>query len=179
MPTNGEIGYTTLGKSDLQVSRLCFGTWHLGSKSEHAAALDLLGEAYDRGINFFDTSDNYRSEGLIGLAIRDGTIPKDKVLIATKTGAPVSEYEAHSFAEQGKEVDTSGERLKRQVEKSLRLLGVDVVHLYQTHVYDPETPSLEVVATMNDLIKEGKIFHYGFSAKMFSPGESRRFWRGS
>ncbi|MEK7070175.1 MAG: aldo/keto reductase [Patescibacteria group bacterium] len=164
MRVEGGVGRTTLGKSEIEVSRLCFGTYKLGSKLDAPSALDLLVTAYESGINFFDTSDNYLgAEALIGIAIRDGILPRNEIVIATKTGLSRSEYEARDFQSAGKESDNSSSRIRQQVEHSLRVMGVDIIDLYQIHVYSSEVGPKGIASTMNDLINKGKIRHWGVS----------------
>src|SRR3990167_8563988 len=154
----------SLGNTDLEVSNVCFGTYKLGIKPAPEEALDLLGHAFDAGVNFIDTSDNYRAaELLIGQALREGILPRDEVVIATKTGLARSEYEDFGFQVDGREQDASPQRLKRRAEGSLRMLGVDTIDLFQVHVHDPAVEPLEIAVAMNELITEGKIRHWGVS----------------
>ncbi|MDE1825486.1 MAG: aldo/keto reductase [Candidatus Micrarchaeota archaeon] len=151
---SSETSYKKLGNSDLEVSKLAFGTYRMISKSEPLEAIELIKKAFRSGINFFATSDNYHSEMLVGKAISD--LPREKVVIATMTGLPITQY--HKF-----EVSTSSKRINEQVDKSRKILGVDTIDLYQTHAYDQNTPMLEVVSTMSELVEKKKIRYYGFS----------------
>lgn len=152
-----------LGHSDMFVSQIGYGTYHLREKLGSAEAIDSLGAAFDHGITLFDTSDNYGTEELIGIAIKEGALPRDEVVIATKTGLATSAREHQQWSLEGKKVDTSPERIKTQVDKSLRLLGVEVIDLYQLHVEDTSISAETHVEAMNDLIAAGKIRGYGVS----------------
>lgn len=159
-----EVGQTHLGNSDLEVSTVGFGTYKLGIKPSASEALDLLGHAFDAGVNLFDTSDNYPgAEMLLARAIADGTLPRDDIVISDKTGFAGPEYEHYEFVARGVRQDLSPERIRRKVDDSLRVLGVDEIDLYQVHVYDPAVEPIAIVRVMNDLIGLGKIRHWGVS----------------
>ena len=169
MESNVEVGNTKIG--DMGVSRLCFGTYQMIQRvKEPIDAINLMQQAYESGINFFDTADQYGpSEALIRFAISQGILPKDKVVIATKVGYPTTGDEYADFKsrnklnENGMPVDASPARIRQQVDKSLSNLGIDAIGIYQIHDFDPSTSHLEVISAMNDLINDGKIRHYGFS----------------
>jgi aryl-alcohol dehydrogenase-like predicted oxidoreductase len=166
-----EIPYETpfeqirLGDSDMVVSSVGFGTYHLRDKIGGAEAIDAMGAAFEAGITLYDTSDNYGTEELIGLAVREGVLPRDEIVIATKTGLATSAGEAHEFAMRDRQVDLSPDRVEAQVEKSLRLLGDDVgvIDLYQLHSYDPLVLPERIARTMDSLVRHGKIRAYGVS----------------
>lgn len=152
-----------LGDTGMSVSSVGFGTYHLREKIGPSAAIDAMGAAFEAGINLFDTSDNYGTEELIGIAVREGILPRDEVVIATKTGLATSLEEHLAWQAEGRRIDTSPERIRTQAEKSLRLLGDDVgvIDLYQLHgrgAWGSSTASV-----MNELIAEGKIRAYGVS----------------
>lgn len=154
---------TLIEGTDLRVSPVCFGTYKLRDKANTSEALRLLGHAYETGVNFFDTSDNYPAEAILGIALRDGTLPKDDVVISTKTGLATSIYEAQDFHLRRIDKDTSAPRIKTQAENSLRVLGVEAIDLYQVHTYDPSIDPEEIAGAMNELIVEGKIKNWGVS----------------
>ncbi|HVC58386.1 MAG TPA: aldo/keto reductase [Candidatus Acidoferrales bacterium] len=147
-----------IGGPDLEVSKLAFGMYRTNTKSEPLESMELVKAAYDKGINFFATSDNYGTEMLLGRAIQEHKIPRDKIVIATMTGLPITQRHQAEF-----EVNTSGKRIVAQVEKSRKLLGVDTIDLYQTHAHDGNTPMLDIITVMNRLIEEKAIRNYGFS----------------
>ncbi|MDE1833627.1 MAG: aldo/keto reductase [Candidatus Micrarchaeota archaeon] len=137
---------------------MAFGMYRTNMKAEPLESMELVKEAYDRGVNFFATSDNYGTEMLLGRAIQEYRIPRDKIVIATMTGLPITRQHQSEF-----EVNTSGKRIMEQVGKSRRLLGVDTIDLYQTHAHDSNTPMLEIVLAMNELMDRKVIRSYGFS----------------
>ncbi len=155
----------TLGESGLEASVIGYGTYHLGDKLDEYDAVRSMGRAFDRGVTLFDTSDNYGTEGLIGIAVREGYLPRDEVVIATKTGLSTSYDHQVTLSRAGKRADTSPPRIREQVDKSLTILGkaVGVIDLYQLHVRDDTVEPVEHAATMSELIEAGKIRAYGVS----------------
>jgi len=159
-----ELGEVQLVNSDLVVSQIGYGTYHLGEKLDFISAVDSLRAAFEAGITLFDTSDNYQgSEAIIGHAILKGALPRDYITIATKTGLATSWYEAADWREHKIKADCSPNRVRAQLEKSLETMGVDEVGLYQYHVRDERVPHAEAAGVMNDLIDEGKIRAWGVS----------------
>jgi len=157
-----EMRTVPLSDSGIEASVMGYGTYHLLDKMDPKDAVDSMGRAYEAGIILFDTSDNYLGpELVIGRAVRDGVLPRDDVVIATKTGIPASYYDAVERRDGG----TSPERIKRQVEKSLWALGdeVGVIDLYQLHVPDDTVEPAAHAETMAELIEAGKIRSYGVS----------------
>lgn len=152
---------TTLGKSHLNVSRVCFGTWQLGGdwgSFDQDAAIGAIRQARELGVNFFDTAQGYgfgMAEALLGKALRDDLRrDRDSVVIATKGGI-----------DPGSDRPRKATRafLRQGVEESLRHLGVDHVDLYQVHWPDPDTPAEETASALQELVDEGKIRHVGVS----------------
>jgi aryl-alcohol dehydrogenase-like predicted oxidoreductase len=149
-----------LGQTDLQVSRIAFGTWAFGG-DWGAADLEegkaAIHRALELGINFFDTAQGYgfgEAEHLLAEALRDRTYRED-VVIATKGGLRM----------EGDRVvrDTSRRWLREGVRSSLRSLGTDYIDLYQVHWPDLHTPPEETAAALEELIAEGKVRHVGVS----------------
>ncbi|MDP9134349.1 MAG: aldo/keto reductase, partial [Actinomycetota bacterium] len=151
-----------LGRSELMVSPIAFGTWQLGGEwgeFDEDRAIEAIRHARSLGINFFDTAQGYgfgASERLLAKALgddlRDG---RDDVVIATKGGLrPVGG---------GVQRDSSPDFLRDGVEQSLEALGVDHIDLYQVHWPDPNTPFAETGAVLAELRDEGKIRHVGVS----------------
>jgi aryl-alcohol dehydrogenase-like predicted oxidoreductase len=153
-----------LGTAGLEPSVIGYGTYHLLDKLDPYTAIQSLGVAFEAGINFFDTSDNYGTELAIGKAVSEGVLRRDEIVIATKTGLATSASEAIEWGK-AKSQDTHPGRIREQVEKSLWLLGDDVgrIDLFQLHVYDPTVGALDVAITMSELIDEDKIVEYGVS----------------
>ena len=143
----------TLGRSGLPVSPLCLGTMTFGNKAWGSAdnVSRAIFDAYvDAGGNFLDTADVYaggRSEELVGGYIKDRGL-RDKVVLATK----------FSFAG-----GNGRKNMYRAVEGSLRRLGTDYVDLYWMHVWDGVTPVEEMLQSMGDLVRAGKIRYFGLS----------------
>jgi aryl-alcohol dehydrogenase-like predicted oxidoreductase len=154
--------YVTLGRSGLRVSPLCLGTmtfgteWGWGSEEETASA--VFDRYIDAGGNFIDTADGYtegQSEQLLGRFISERGL-RDRVVLATK----------FTFNGEPGNPNAGGNGRKnvyRALEGSLRRLQTDYIDLYWLHAWDTITPVEEVVATLNDLVRAGKIRYYGFS----------------
>jgi aryl-alcohol dehydrogenase-like predicted oxidoreductase len=151
-----------LGRSELMVSPIAFGTWQLGGEwgqFDEQRAIEAIRHARSLGINFFDTAQAYGfgvSERLLAKALEDDLrAARDDVVIATKGGLrPV---------DGGMERDASPRFLREGVEASLEALGIDRIDLYQVHWPDPETPLAETGAALAELRDEGKIRHVGVS----------------
>lgn len=154
----------TLGVSDLVVSRICLGTlsfgdparraWTLGEKDSH----DILRAALDLGVNFFDTSNSYmqgESERILGTGLRKYARRAD-VVIASKVGLP--------FGGESRDGLLSPSQIRMHVEGSLRRLQTDYLDLYQLHRWDPVTPIDDVLRTLQDLVRAGKVRYLGASS---------------
>jgi len=144
-----------LGQSDLWVSIAGLGCNNFGWFVDKTNSLAVLNAAYDGGINFFDTANNYgmpagESERLIGEGFKGR---RDKVIIATKVGDQVGADPADRGA--------AGHYIRQSIEQSLRNLQSDYVDLYQLHYPDADTPIDETLRTFDDLIKEGKVRYIG------------------
>jgi aryl-alcohol dehydrogenase-like predicted oxidoreductase len=154
--------YTTLGRSELEVSRVCFGTWQFGGdwgSLEERDSVAAIRRARELGVNFFDTAQGYgwgASEQLVAKALAaELRARRDAVVIATKGGL---RREGHKLLR-----DSSRAWLRQGVEESLRNLGVDHIDLYQVHWPDPRTPVAETAGALQELVDEGKIGHVGVS----------------
>lgn len=156
--------YRRLGTSGLVVSAVGLGCNNLGRSgavtAEPEGATAVVRAALDAGITFFDTADVYgapcgRSEELLGAAL--GT-DRDGVVIATKFGMDARGANGRDFGARG-----SRRYIRRAVEASLRRLGTDYIDLYQMHEPDSATPLEETLATLDDLVREGKIRYLGHS----------------
>ena len=164
--------YIELGKSGLNVSRICFGTWQFGGDwgaIDRDDAIAAVRAALDAGVTFFDTAQAYgfgASEELLAEALGDD-IRRDDVVVATKGGL--------RRAGDGIKRDASPAFLREGVEKSLRHLGVEAIDLYQIHWPDHQMPFEETGAALAGLKEEGKIRHVGVSN--FSPAEMEELSR--
>jgi aryl-alcohol dehydrogenase-like predicted oxidoreductase len=148
-----------LGRSELVVSHLAFGTWQLGGDwgpTDTAEAMDAIRRAVDEGVTIFDTAQAYgfgQSEQLLSAALRG--VPREQVVIATKGGLRP--------ADDALVRDASARWIREGVDASLRALGTDHVDLYQLHWPDPATPFDETAEALARLIAEGKVRHVGVS----------------
>ena len=158
--------YTRLGRSGLQVSRLCLGCMTYGDpgRGQHPWTLDeaasrpLIRQAVEAGINFFDTANAYSdgsSEEIVGRALRDFA-RRDEIVVATKV----------RFA--GRRAPNVGglsrKAIFHEVDASLQRLGMDFVDLYQIHRWDAATPIEETMEALHDLVKTGKVRYLGASS---------------
>ncbi|CAI6082653.1 aldo/keto reductase [Cohnella sp. JJ-181] len=148
--------YAYLGRTGLQVSRLCLGTMTYGDWDlDERTSLGIIDRVLDAGINFLDTADTYgkgTSEEIIGKAIRGR---RDRVVVATKFKVRTAEGPNGEGA--------SRHRIMRQVEASLKRLGTDYIDLYQIHRPDPHTPLDETLRALDDLVRQGKVRYIGCS----------------
>ena len=153
--------YVRLGRTELRVSPICFGTWQLspafwGDVSQHDVSA-ALHRAVELGVNFVDTADAYGngfSEEVLGRTLTD--LPRDQIVLATKA--------YWHFREDGTRYpDLSGEYLMQACEASLKRLNTDYLDLYQCHGFDPLVATDELVAALDKLRQQGKIRHYGTS----------------
>ena len=152
---------TRLGMTELEVSRIAFGTWQIGGEwgeFDRDEAIAAIRHARDVGINLFDTAQAYgfgASERLLGEALRDDLDHRrDEVVIATKGGLRDDDARPR---------DSSPAWLRRGVDESLRALGVDHIDLYQVHWPDPETPFADTAGALQELVDQGKIRRVGVS----------------
>lgn len=149
--------YRQLGNSGLRVSSISIGSWlTFGSSVEVADTAKLIQQAYDLGVNFFDTADVYahgKSEEAVGRALRN--IPRPYVVLATKCFFPMSQ--------RPNDRGLSRKHVVESVEASLRRLGTDYLDLHQCHRPDPSTPMEETVRAYEDLIRQGKLLYWGVS----------------
>ena len=148
-----------LGNNGLEVSALGLGCMGLsfgyGKVTEKQEAIRLIRTAFENGVTFFDTAECYgpfTNEELVGEALKP--FRKD-VVIATKFG--------FEDGDSTKGLDSSLARIRKVVEDSLRRLQTDYIDLFYQHRVDPNVPIEDVAGTVKDLIKEGKVNHFGLS----------------
>ncbi|MDO4362925.1 MAG: aldo/keto reductase [Clostridia bacterium] len=151
--------YTKLGKTDIEISKLCVGCmsfgkagtmhdWTLNEKDSE----EIVKHALELGINFFDTANGYSagtSEEYLGKAVKNN-IARDKVVIASKV-----------YFNEGR---LSRNAIMREIDGSLKRLGTDYLDLYIIHRFDYDTPIEETMEALNDLVKAGKVRAIGASA---------------
>lgn len=158
--------YTRLGRTGLQVSRLCLGCMSYGipERGSHAWTLDeetsrpFIRKALDLGINFFDTANVYSdgtSEEIVGRALNDYA-RREEVVIATKVHGRMSPGPNGA--------GLSRKAILKEVDHSLQRLGTDYIDLYQIHRWDPETPIEETMEALHDVVKSGKARYIGASS---------------
>ena len=163
--------FRTLGRSGLVVSPLALGTMTFGPggwNADDATARSIFDAYRDAGGNFVDTADIYSgggSEALVGGFIKD-TKSRDEVVLATKFGFNGSANPLASTQAGGGNPNAGGagaKNIHRAVEASLQRLGTDYIDLYWMHIWDGVTPIEEIVQTLGDLIRAGKIRYYALS----------------
>ena len=149
----------TLGNSDLEVSALGLGCMGLsfayGPATDKQQAIALIRSAVERGVTFFDTAEAYgphTNEEVVGEALAPF---RDEVVIATKFGFKDGDPRAG--------LDSRPERIRRVAEESLRRLKTDRSDLFYQHRVDPDVPIEDVAGTVKELIREGKVKHFGLS----------------
>jgi aryl-alcohol dehydrogenase-like predicted oxidoreductase len=144
-----------LGRSDLEVSEIGLGSWlTYGGGVGRAQAEACLAQAFELGINFIDTANVYSggaAEAFLGEALRGR--PRSSYVLATKVYFPMPDGSRGLSAAQ----------IERQLDGSLRRLGVDHVDLYQCHRFDPEVPLPETMAALGRAVEQGKVRWLGFS----------------
>jgi aryl-alcohol dehydrogenase-like predicted oxidoreductase len=148
-----------LGRGGLEVSALglgCMGlSYGYGPATEKQEGIKLIRAAFERGVTFFDTAEAYgprANEELVGEALQPF---RDRVVIATKFGFKGGHVDAG--------LDSRPERIRQVAEESLKRLRTDRIDLFYQHRVDPNVPIEDVARTIKDLIREGKVKHFGLS----------------
>jgi aryl-alcohol dehydrogenase-like predicted oxidoreductase len=149
-----------LGKSNLEVSALglgCMGmSFGYGPAAEKQEMVSLIRAAFERGVTFFDTAEAYGpfiNEELVGEALAPF---RHQVVVATKFG-----FKFESGGQRG--LDSRPAHIKEVAEASLKRLRTDVIDLFYQHRVDPDVPIEDVAGAVRDLIREGKVRHFGLS----------------
>ena len=165
-----------LGKDGLKVSAVglgCMGfTQSYPPYPDRKDAIETIRKAVDLGVTFFDTAEVYsygKNEDLIGEALQP---VRDQVVIATKFGYDLSEVPDLNTSARPVSLSSRPETIRRAVEGSLRRLRTDHIDLYYQHRVDPNVPIETVAETVGELIKEGKVLHWGLSES--APATVRR-----
>lgn len=160
-----EMQYTTLGKSGVQVSRLCLGMMSFGNTKSWMLEVDearpIIERAVDLGINFFDTANVYsggRSEEITGELLREY---RSDVIIATKVFFPLEGFTAEVGPNQS---GLSRYHIRRAIDESLARLKTDYIDLYQIHRLDPKVDGDFLLGSLNQLIESSKVDHIGASS---------------
>ncbi|MBT3273877.1 MAG: aldo/keto reductase, partial [Spirochaetales bacterium] len=151
------MDYKRLGKAGLKVSEVCLGTMTFGREADEKISFDIMDYFYAQGGTFFDTSDSYSTgitEEVVGRWIKNRGL-RNKIVLATKVYAKMADgpnngglSRAHIFPE---------------IRSSLSRLQTDVIDIYQIHRWDPDTPPLETLTALDDLIRQGIVRYIGCS----------------
>ena len=157
------MDYRPLGRTGVQVSKLCLGTMMFGAwgNTDHDDSIRIIHAALDAGINFVDTADVYsagESEEIVGKALQ---ARRDDIVLATKFFMPMGDD-----PNQG---GVSRRWIITEVENSLRRLGTDYIDLYQVHRPAPGVDVEETLGALTDLVQQGKVRYIGSSS--FNAGE--------
>jgi aryl-alcohol dehydrogenase-like predicted oxidoreductase len=154
--------YTHLGRTGLEVSRLCLGTMNFGPQTSEEDSFRIMDRALECGINFFDTANVYGwrlgegvTEQIIGRWFGQGGGRREKVVLATKVYGRMGEWPNESRL--------SALNIRRACEGSLKRLQTDYIDLYQMHHIDRGTPWEEIWEAMERLVQEGKVIYVGSS----------------
>jgi len=157
--------YIRLGSTGLKVSRICLGCITYGSPKwrdwvrDYDQSKPFIRRALDAGINFYDTADVYslgESEVVLGKALKEFGVQRDKVVVATKV-----------FSVMGEDPNQRGlsrKHITHAINDSLRRLQLDYVDLYQIHRFDYNTPIEETLDALSDVVKSGKALYIGASS---------------
>jgi aryl-alcohol dehydrogenase-like predicted oxidoreductase len=160
------MDYARLGKSGLQVSRICFGTMSFGKKTDTRPwvldaekARPMFRRAWEKGINFYDTANIYAegtSEEITGALLKELSPNRDEYVLATKCFRPMRPTPNSG--------GLSRKAIFSELDNSLRRLKADWVDLYQIHRFDPDTPAEETMEALHDVVKAGKARYIGASS---------------
>jgi len=149
------MDYRSLGRSGLKVSPLCLGTMMFGDRTDAAEAGRIVASAREAGVNFVDTADVYakgESERITGKLLASG---RDRWVLATKVANPMGDDPNRR--------GTGRKWVMQAIDESLARLGLDYVDIYYIHRDTGDVPMEETVGAMGDLIRAGKIRHWGVS----------------
>lgn len=153
--------YTYLGRTGLQVSRLCLGTMNFGPRTSEAESHAIMDRALDVGLNFFDTANRYGrdvrvgyTEEIIGNWLAEGG-RRDRIVLATKVYGPMGDGP--------NDRGLSAYHIRKACEESLQRLQTDHIDLYQMHHIQRNTPWEEIWQAMEQLVREGKVLYVGSS----------------
>ncbi|MBV9787635.1 MAG: aldo/keto reductase [Chloroflexi bacterium] len=154
--------YTALGRTGLQVSRLCLGTMNFGPQTSEPDSFAIMDRALELGINFFDTANVYGwklgegvTEQIIGRWLEQGGGRRDQIVLATKV--------YNKMGEGPNERGLSAYHIRKACDDSLRRLKTDHIDLYQMHHIERSTPWEEIWQAMEILVQQGKVLYVGSS----------------
>ncbi len=154
--------YARLGRTRLEVSRLCLGTMNFGPFTSERDSFAIMDHALELGVNFFDTANVYGrktgegvTEQIVGRWLAQGGGRRERIVLATKVFGRMGEHPNESRL--------SAYHIRRACEESLRRMQTDHIDLYQMHHVDRDAPWEEVWQAMEQLTREGKIIYVGSS----------------
>lgn len=150
--------YRRLGSSGLKISSVSLGGWLTfgGSVQDSELAVSIIEKAHEHGVNFFDQADVYAngaSETMMGTVLK--RFDRNKLVISSKVFWPMSD----DINDRG----LSRKHVMQSIDASLKRLGTEYLDIYFCHRYDIDTPLLETVSAMTDLVRQGKILYWGTS----------------
>ncbi|MBR1617808.1 aldo/keto reductase [bacterium] len=161
--------YTKLGRSGVDVSRICLGCMSFGRPGkengvfpwakDYDEAKPIFKKAIELGINYFDTANVYQlgsSEEYTGRLIKEFGLNRDEIVVATKVHFAMREGRPNGAG-------SSRKNIMAEIDHSLKRLGLDYVDLYQIHRLDHETPMEEIMEALHDVVKAGKARYIGAS----------------
>lgn len=154
--------YKSLGRTALQVSRLCLGTMNFGPQTSEEDSHSIMDRALEEGINFFDTANVYGwkkgegwTEAIIGRWFAQGGGRREKTVIATKLYGGMSDWPNDS--------KLSARHIRQACDDSLKRMQTDYIDVYQMHHVQREAPWEEIWQAMEVLVQQGKIIYVGSS----------------
>jgi voltage-dependent potassium channel beta subunit len=151
------VKYRRLGNSGLKVSEISLGSWlTYGGYVQDNLAVKSIEQAYDLGVNFFDTANVYErgeAEKVMGQTLR--AYPRNSYVLATKV--------FNKMGDGPNDRGLSRKHIMEQCEASLKRLGADYIDVYYCHRYDTETPLEETLRALDDLVTQGKVVYIGVS----------------
>jgi voltage-dependent potassium channel beta subunit len=153
--------YRRVGTTGLQLSALSFGAWvTFGKQVGRSQARELLALAHDRGVNFFDNAETYNNgvaEEVMGDVLADLRFPRDSYCVSSKVFFGAVDHPLPT------QRGLSRKHVIEACHQALQRLRVDYLDLYFCHRPDPDTPIAETVATMDTLVRQGKVLYWGTS----------------
>jgi aryl-alcohol dehydrogenase-like predicted oxidoreductase len=169
--TEKKMDYVKLGRTGLDISRLCLGcmTYGVPERGPHPWTLNedasrpLIRKAIEAGINFFDTANTYSdgtSEEIVGRTLKEFA-QRDEIVLATKVFFPLG---SRADAKKPNGAGLSRKAIFQSIDASLSRLGTDYVDLYQIHRWDYATPIEETLEALHDVVKAGKARYIGASS---------------
>jgi len=155
---NANMPYRNLGQCGTKVSAFSLGGWttYGGTVKDDKTIHQIIHQAYEAGINFFDIADIYakgESEKAMGAVLKD--FPRHELVLSSKLFWPMSD----DVNDKG----LSRKHIMESSDKSLKRMGTDYLDIYFCHRHDPETPLEETIRAMDDLVHQGKIIYWGTS----------------